>query len=218
RPVTNRLEIDTDHRGQLIAARADHRRIPDVGAEFQPVFDIVGNEALASRGADDFGDAAEHNQMAVILNIARIARMQPAIADRLGCRLGVVEIAIEDAGGPDQDFAIFLDLHLYPWQRASDGVQAHFVRRLDRIEGAVLGLAVKLAQFDPERTVEDEGILPHRLAAGKGMGNAGQAELVLDRPEDDPFAEPAPQPFKAAALALAFELVALRRDRAVHEH
>ena len=76
---------------------------------------------------------------------------------------------------------------------------------LDGIVGAGFGLTVELAQLDAERAVKDEGILAHRFAAGEGAAQPGQAELVLDRSVDQPFAEPAQQPLPDCRLT-AFEL------------
>ena len=65
-----------------------------------------------------------------------------------------------------------------------------------RVVGAGFGLAVELAQLDAERAVEDEGVFADRLAAGEGAAQPGQAELVLDRAVDQPFAEPGQQPLR----------------------
>ena len=84
-------------------------------------------------------------------------------------------------------------------------MQPDLFEALDGIVGAGFGLTVELAQLDAERAVKDEGIFAHRFTSGKGAAQSGQAELILDRSIDQPFAEPVQQPLPDCRLT-AFEL------------
>ena len=62
------------------------RGILDVLAELQPVLDVVGDVALAALGVARPPDAAQHDEVAVLLEVAGIAGVQPAAGERLLAR------------------------------------------------------------------------------------------------------------------------------------
>ena len=210
--MADRLLVDADDRRQRVAVAAEHGDVLDVRAELEAVLDVVRDVALALRGVHHLRQAAEHDQVAVGLDIAGVAGVQPAVGERLARRLVLLVVAVEDALRAHQDLAAVADPHLDAGERPADRVQPHLVRVLHRVEGAALGLAVELAQLDAERAVEDEGVLADRLAAGEGIAHARQAELVLDRAADEQFAE-RPQRALPGARRAALELAPLGRQR-----
>ena len=215
-PVAHRFLVDADHGRQRVAPAAQHRDVLDERAELEQVLDVVGDVALALGGVHHLRQAPEHHEVAVRFHVTRVARVQPAVLQRLARGRLVLEVAAEHAAGADHDLAGVADLHLHARQRPAHGVELDLVGRLHGVVGAALGLAVELAQLEAERAVEDEGVLADGLAAGEGMAQARQPELVLDRGHHQELAERAQQFLRRGGL-LAFELAPLGVQRRVHE-
>src|ERR1700745_124578 len=80
----------------------------------------------------------------------------------------------------------------------ADAVHVHLPFRLRRGERRCFGLAVELAQIDAKRAEEQERVFAHRFAARIGAMHAGHSEKILDRTEDQEFAEIAGKPLGRA--------------------
>ena len=85
----------------------------DVGAELQAVLDVVGDVALALGGVHHLGQAAQHHEVPVRLEIAGVARMKEALGV-LGLRggLGVPVVFAEQSRRLDEDLSRALDAQL----------------------------------------------------------------------------------------------------------
>ena len=155
--------------------------------------------------------------MPVRLDITGIARAQPAIRQRFPGSLFQLVVAGEYAPGAHHDLAVVADFDLDARQWPADRVQAHFLGVLQGIEGTAFGLAIELAQFHAQRAVKNKSVLANGLAASEGISQAGQAQLVLDRPEDQPLAQLPHQTLFQAGL-FSLEFASFGRQRGVHEN
>ena len=164
----------------------------------------------------DLGDAPQNHKLAILLKIAGIASTQPPVRQGFGGRFGFVEIAIEHTFRAQEDFTVLVNLRLDTRHGLADGMQAHLVGGLHRGDRAVLGLAVELAQLDPEGAVEHEGIFANRLATGKRIPQAAHAELILDRTENESLPQKTAQWFQRTTT-LAVQFARLGGNRPVHE-
>ena len=72
--------------------------------QHQRFLDLARINILAS-GNDHVFFAVDDKQVALIVEITEVARMHPAIANRLLCRLRIVPIALHDDRGMHADFA-----------------------------------------------------------------------------------------------------------------
>ena len=95
-------------------------------------------------------------------------------------------------------------------------MKAHFTRRLNCIDRAVFGLAVELAQFDSQGSVENKGVFADRFTAGERVLESAHSELVLDRTENDCLAQKSAQRLQYTT-AFSVQLACLSGDGPIHE-
>src|SRR5207245_1656294 len=161
-----RVEIKISEQGEVMF------RTPGV---FQGYF--KNPEATAATLSDGWirsGDAGFHVvgaiddlEMTGGVEEARVARADPAVAQRGRRRLRVLEVTLEDAGRAEHDLALLGDLDLDLGHRGAHRIQAHVAILLDGDEDARLGHAVELLDVDPQRAEENDDLgadgLPRRV-------------------------------------------------------
>ena len=111
---------------------------------------FCGRDVLPARGDDDVLLAVGDRDEAVVVDRRDVARAQPAVlAQHLGGRLGLLEVAGEDGLAPDQQLAVLGDTQLEAGQRGADGAEAVAVGAVRRRRRRALREAVALE--DPDR-------------------------------------------------------------------
>src|SRR6202011_4373869 len=105
----------------------------------------------ASRVDDDLLLAVDDGEEAVLVQLADVARVEPAVrVDRLGGLRGIVPVAEHDAVAAAQHLAVVAELDLDPGRGWADGSDPHLARTVDSPEAARLGHTPKLRQLDPD--------------------------------------------------------------------
>src|SRR3954453_22781730 len=97
------LLIDHEQTRQIRPLVADHHRVRDVRRELQLVLDFRRRDVLAARRDDDVLHPVGDLDEAFIVDDPDIARVEPAVDDRLRRLLRVVEVAEEDGGPAHQN-------------------------------------------------------------------------------------------------------------------
>ena len=185
----------------------------DVGAEFQLVLDVLRREAVAAGGGGEVLHAVDHHQVPVLVEVAGVAGVQPAVA-----QVGVLrhaEVAGEHVGMPRRRSrrgrcasgwsmrVSIRSLKATPtvsWFTSSGAV--------DGVGAERLGLAVELAQRHAHGLEEAEGVGTQRRAAGRRRAQPGEAEPVAQRPEQQRVA-----PARSGARASAHRGPSASRGR-----
>src|SRR4051812_30956827 len=85
----------TDLLAETIVRDADDRGLGDVGVLVERGFDLGRVDVLATAD-DDVLDAVDDEQVAVLVDAADVARVEPAVGERLGRRLVETEVAAHD--------------------------------------------------------------------------------------------------------------------------
>jgi hypothetical protein len=101
-----------------------HHGLGDPAALLEVVLDVGRREVLAAGGDDDVLLAARDREIAVVVDRAEVAGVQPAILDRAEAGIGAVVVAGEDVRAFDEDLAVLGDLQLDARQRPADGAVA----------------------------------------------------------------------------------------------
>ena len=108
--LRNVVVVDHQQAGQKLALVADHDRVGDVGGELQLVLELRRRDVLAAGGDDDVLHAVGDLEIALVVDEADVAGMQPAVAQRLGGFVRLVVVAHEDVRAAQQDLALRRDL------------------------------------------------------------------------------------------------------------
>ena len=117
-PGHDLLGVQRDERDEVRAPVAVHHGLGDPAGLLEVVLDVGGREVLAAGRDDDVLLAAGDRQVAVVVELAEVAGVQPAVAvERLGGGLGVLPVAREDVRAAHQDLAVLGDRHLDAGQR-----------------------------------------------------------------------------------------------------
>ena len=136
-------------------------------------------------------------EIAVAVDDADIAGVQPAVAQRGGGPFGIAPIALHHRLAAHEDLAVLGDPHLDARERRADGVQLHLAGRVDADDRRGLGLAVALQQAHAEGGEEEADLEVERGAAGdQGLEPAAEALRA-------PCRAPAARPAGRAAARLA---------------
>src|SRR5829696_2969258 len=183
-PRRHLLLVERDERDWVGTAVAVHHGLGDVARLLEVVLEVRGGEVLAARGDDDVLLAACDREEAVVVDLAEVAGMQPALVveDLLG-RLLVRPVAREDAGAAHEDLAVPRDRHLDALERLADGAEAEVVGPVDRPEADRLRHPVALHDRHARRVEELEDLLGDRRGAGRRLAHLA-AEQVAHRLEE----------------------------------
>ena len=113
RPVAHRLHVDVDEGADAVAPVAEGHRLLDVGKELELVLEVLRREQRAVGELADVLDAVDDLDVPVGVEVARIAGVEPALRVlRLGGRLRVLVVLLEQARRADQQFALRRELEL----------------------------------------------------------------------------------------------------------
>ena len=144
-----------------------------VGAD--PVLEQRGGDVLAAGGDDDLLLAAGDPQVAVLVELAEVAGVEPAVDDRLGGRGRVVAVPAQTLTPCSEDLAVVRDPDAAAGQRLADRADLDPLRDVDRGRRGGLGEAVALEDGEADAAEEVAEPLAERGAAG---------HRVLDLPAD----------------------------------
>src|SRR5215469_7518247 len=196
RLVSDRGEVDVQHRADAVALVAVDHGFADVGIEFELVLDVFRREQRTVVEAPNVLCPIDDLEMAGLgIDEAGIAGVHPSIGS-LGLRslLRVLVVAHEHAGRLEQHFAVLADLDVDADIRLADGVGVDLAVRLGGDVDRGLGLPVELLEVDAERAPEPEDFRPDCFAGRVTEADAGNAEPVLERPIHQKLAEPIEEP------------------------
>ena len=130
----------------MLVRRADHRRLDHGRVRVEHVLDVLGIDVLPA-GDDHVLLAVDDEQVAVLVTVADVAGVKPAVADRRRGRLGRAPVLADHRGRADQDLAqlpgsqvgaVFADhAHLGVDRLAAGRCEPALARRL-AVEGMVV--------------------------------------------------------------------------------
>src|SRR5262249_50243343 len=151
---------------------ADRRVLP-----LDRVLDVGGGHVLAGRADDDLAFAVDDGQVTVLVQLADVAGMEPAIGvERLGGLLGLLAVADEVQGGPEQALAVVGEPQLHAWERLARGPALELLDPVEAVEAA-LGETVGLEHRAADRAEELRELGSARGTADESGANAVETEL-----------------------------------------
>ena len=154
-PVGEHLRVQRDERGDERPLVADDQDLGDERVGAHRVFEGGGGDVLAARRHDDFLRAARDGHVAVAVQGPQVARAEPAVVGEAGgCGIGVVVVALEDAGALEEDFALVADLEGHGRQGRAHGADLGQAGRVDGDRADRLGQTVALQDGDADAAVE----------------------------------------------------------------
>ena len=181
REVDDLLGVERDQRDRVGAAVGVHDGLGDPARALEVVLQVRGREVLAARGDHDVLLAARDRQVAVVVERAEVAGVQPAVlahgAER-GRVAGTV-VAPEDVRAADEDLAVVGDLDLGVRERAADGAEPVIGDGRGGGDGRGLRHPVALEHGRAAGVEELEDLLRDRRRAG-GRLHEPAAEDVAD--------------------------------------
>ena len=196
---------DGDEAEALAAASVRDAReaeLLDEGHRAQHMLDVVEVDVLAIGGHHDVLGPADEAQPALVVELAHVAGVQPALGIDDLCRgVVVAKVAGHDVGTPGKDLpdAVVvwvedLDLHTGNGLAHCAGLSAAWLGHRHGEHGARLGEAVAFRQVQPEAGEQLLGVL------GKGSASADEDPDVAAKAAVDPPEEEAPK-VEASGLA-----------------
>src|SRR6202049_3057722 len=138
------LLIERDQHDRVGPRVAVHHRLGDPATLLEVVLDVRGRQVLAAGGDDDVLLAPGDREVAVLVDRAEVARVQPSILDRAEALVRAVVVALEDLRAFDKDLSRLSDPQLDPRKRSADGAEAMVLERGDGRGRGGLGHAVSL--------------------------------------------------------------------------
>ena len=168
------LLVDGEQRAHERAAVADDHALGDQRVRADAVLDHGGGDVLAARGHHDLLLAAGDGEIAVRVEGAEVAGVEPAVGERLcGGRL-VVPVAGEQVLAVQQHLAVVGDPDHGARQRLADRADLLPVPRVEGGGRAGLGQPVALQHGEADAPEEVAEPLAQRGAAGDGVGGRGR--------------------------------------------
>src|SRR5216683_7039163 len=174
------LAVGHDDGDEIGAAVAENHRLGDLRLERQVSLDARRRDHVAARVLDEIALAVGDLEVALAVELADIAGMQPAILQRARGRLRVVPIAPHDELTAHQYLAVLGDAHLDPGERRANRIDPHLAGRIAANDRRRLGLDVALHQIEAEGDEEaaDLGI-ERRAARDQRLQPAAEARADL---------------------------------------
>src|SRR5215210_379720 len=169
------LHVEGDQSDQIGPAVADHDALRDVRALLDLGLEVGRGDVLAARRDDDVLLAAGDREVAVLVELAEVAGVQPAVLERLARGLLVLVVALEDVRPPDQDLAVVGDPDLASRKCSPDLAELEGVGPCDRRRGRRLGHPPPLEHEHPGRVEEAQDL---------GVDGSGAGDAVLDPPAE----------------------------------
>ena len=185
-------EIDVDEGRDIrqVAAAKDHG-FPNVGAEFEFILNELRTELGAVGQGHHVLGPVDDDEMAVLVEVARVARVQPAFfVNGFPGGLRVLVIPHHDRGRTHEDFAcLFVDFHFRLGNGQAHRLELDVAIPVQHRDTADFRLPVDLFQVDSQRVEEAEHIGSQSRASGIGPFQMPQAQLVLDLLEHQPVGQ-----------------------------
>ena len=208
--------LETHDRRDRRTQRGRERLDARIGRE--RVLDVLGIDVRAVGEDDHVLLAAPQPQEAVLVELAEVAGVVPAVlVEDRARRLLVLPVPLEDIRTARDHLAVRGDLHLDAGYRCADGPETVQVDAVERERGRALGRSVPLEHIDAELAPR---LTERRIeggAAGHDVAEAA-AELTVHAEEDD-AAERHRQPARHATELLEELLPTLRLGAALdREH
>ena len=190
RPGERPFRIGHDQPGDVGPLVAHHHGLGDLGLQGQHALDLLGRDIVALVVDDHVLLAVGDDDPALVVDMADVPGVEPAIDDGPRRFLGIAPVALHHQLALDQDLAIGGDLHRHARHRRADGIhlQPH-LRSVATDDRAALGLAIALQQGQPhgleegaDLGVERRPARNHRLhAAAEALADLGAQQLVDDQ-------------------------------------
>ena len=172
RPRHDLLLVEGDEHHRVGTPVAVHDGLGDPARLLEVVLEVGGREVLAAGGDDDVLLAARDVDVAVLVDRAQVAGVQPAVDDRAEARVVVAVVALEDVVALEEQLAVVGDPRLDAGQRAADRPEAVVLdRRVGGHRGG-LGHPVALEHRHAAAVEELEDLLGDRRRAADGLAHA----------------------------------------------
>ena len=131
--------------------------------------------------------AAGDNELAVLINLAQITGVVPAILEGLRGGFWVIPVAVEDDIALDADFAFVIDAEGHATHRRANGAD-RVIHKVHRGRGGDLGQAIALIDRDADTAVPVQQVMAHGRATGNAivhvathaLADGGVHQLVKD--------------------------------------
>src|SRR5690606_32632517 len=150
RPPGHLLEIGHDQDDRIRTPVTQHDRLEDVPAVLDRVLDRLRRHVLAASRHDQILLPVRDAQVAVLVQLADVARVEPAVlVDRLAGRLRLVVVPLHHLRPPHQDLAVRRDHDLRPGDWLADRAQPDRVRQVHVRHRRGLGEAVAFQDDQP---------------------------------------------------------------------
>ena len=172
------LGVEHEQRGDERPAVADHARLADQRAGLERGFEVGRRDVLAARGDDELLLAVDDLQVAVVVELADVAGVEPAVGvEHLGRLLGCVRGSPRNTLPPRQSTSPSSAEHA-PRRPGSRGRPCRpDAERRPRHRPARLGEAVDLRERHAERAEELEDLERDRRGAGDRDLDLVEADL-----------------------------------------
>ena len=182
-PRRRGVGVEHDQRADERSLVADGAGLADERDHLQRRLEVGRADVLAAGGDDQLLLAVDDPEVAVVVELADVAGVQPAVVvERLGGLLRLVEVAEEDVAAPADHLAVLGERHLDAGHRRADRARLHLVGRPGHRAGA-LGHAVDLRQRHADRPEPGEQLGRDRRGAGDGEVELVEAEHLADAAE-----------------------------------
>src|SRR6266403_361427 len=159
------IGIGNEHSDEIGPAVAEYHRLGYFRLERQIAFDVRRRDRLAAGTLDEVALAVGDPDVAVIIEEADIAGLEPAVFEGSRGRFRVVPVALHDVVASHQDLTISGNLDPDPVEWRPDGIDLDAQGRVASDDRSRLGLAVALQQSDPDRQKEAADFGVERRAA-----------------------------------------------------
>src|SRR5665647_564205 len=189
------VEVRHDQRGDELPSAADDDGRPDIGVRLEEVLDRLGGDVLAAGRDQDVLLPVGDDEEALLVDVADVAGLEPAVLEGLAGLLLLLVIALHDVRPLGQDLAVRGDLDLDAGDRRPNGPELHLVEGVAGQDGRRLRHAVALEDGQADGVEELGHVGRQRSAAGdKEMGPAARLldDLAVDELGRDLFLQPEP--------------------------
>lgn len=186
---THDLLVEDQEGDQVGLAVAEDRGLQEPRALLQRLLDHRGDDVLAVGGDEHLLDAALDVKIAVLVDVALVAGVEPAIlVDRLAGGLLAV-VAPHQGAAPHQNLVVVAQLDLDAAERQAHRADLVAAARVDADGGRDLGQAVALQDLDPDGLEELDHFRVDGRAAADDAAQAA-AELLTDLLVEEQLADP----------------------------
>ena len=177
-PAGGELVVEHDQGDHIRPVVAVDQGLADERVLLEEALDVGRGQVLAAGGDDQLFLAVDDLEVAVAVQLADVAGVQPALGvDQLGRRLRLPEVPGGVDRAPDQDLAVVGQADLDPGQGRADGADLDLARPVAGGHPGGLGHAVHLDQGQAEGGEE----LGHVHGQGRGRAGGEGAAVQPDR-------------------------------------